>query len=558
MSARATRQRILRLRAVQLVVTALSTLMACALGASAQIKEQICPNPDTSFETQIFGRAVDLSGQAFIAGAPNAFHPSPPARSGCAIYERVSGTWTLAYDAIDDFLAPLNAGWDVAIDGEWAAFSVIGHNQPSLGEVRVLHRDPGGWVLTQTLVPPAPVGPSFDDLFGSGVDISGTLMVIGSAYQEQAFVYRLSGNTWVHEATLDRPAAYVQPYSNFGYSVAVSQTPAREAVVVGQVGFDSVDPENFDEDGAAHIFVNGGTGWTLNTTVPPTAAPSLKSALGFPVAIDGDVVALGASYSYVFEPPFTSNGAALILRWNGSAFALSTTIVGTEDEFAGTGLAVDGDRVYVGHPYWAGIDSTTPELGRVTGHRWTGSSWTPWPAQGGSFHRVEPPTSFQTGAFGEALAASGGRLAVGAPFSLGAGAVHVLNVAKEGWKWTPASVGGLDTVVGSTGPAQLIGEGSIGAGDGHRLHLHGAKPNTLITLFVGVTAINAPFKGGVLVPNPQLVMYVPTNAAGDFHITTTMPGGAPAGIPIWHHMWWVDPAGPAGLASSNAIAAVTP
>ena len=355
------------------------------------------------------------------------------------------------------------------------------------------------------------------------------------------------------------PPFYAQPGANFGESVAISDLPTREAVIVGQP-FWSPNPEL--DDGAAHMYVNQFQGWTAVTSETQDLPPVENAWFGWRVALDGDVAVVGAVNFLHYVAPFSSKGAAAIYRWNGSTFPLSKEFFGNDEENMGWSVAADGDRVYLSRPGFTGIDAGPPlDAGRVTGERWTGNSWTPWPAGGGSFHRIAQPLVDTY--FGESMAAADGRVVVGMPrATIGgkeeAGAICVIDVTKEGWKWSDADVGGLDTVVGSTGPARLIGEGSLGGGDGYRLHLHGALPNTLVAMFVGLTAVDAPFKGGVLVPNPQYTLWFPANAAGNFHVTATFPNGVPAGVSLWHHVWWPDPAGPAGFASSNAIRGITP
>ena len=539
--------------------TLLTAVLTLSVAAPAQVLQQRIPNPlplGSSSERE-FGYSVDISGDALIVGSPNAPSLWVTPHSGVAIYERIGGTWTKVLDLMQSFPADDRAGWDVAIDGDWAAFGVFADFFSGIsGEVHIYQRVAGSWVSSQTLTAPLE---GFVEFFGNAIDIDGDIMAIGSVFQGTVWLYRLQGTVWTEIGSVQAPPAYQQVDSNFAESVAVSDTPAREAVIVGQPLY---SPVGGFQDGVAHIYANGTSGWSLVNTVLPGFPGSDNAWFGFRVALDGDVAVAGAVRAFEHIPPFTANGAATIFRWNGSTFALSKLIVGDEGEYAGWAVAADGDRVYVGRPYWTGIDSGPPlDAGRVTGERWTGSAWTPWPGESGSFHRIaQPLVDFQ---FGQALAAADGRLVVGTPEANIAGADHagsicVLDVSKEGWKWMDAQIFGADMVVGSTGPARLRIEGSLGGGDGYRIHLHDALPNTLAAMFVGLSAINAPFKGGILVPNPQYTLWFPTNASGAFHVTTVFPNGVPAGVTLWHHMWWPDAGGPVGFASSNAVRGITP
>jgi len=111
---------------------------------------------------------------------------------------------------------------------------------------------------------------------------------------------------------------------------------------------------------------------------------------------------------------------------------------------------------------------------------------------------------------------------------------------------------------GSKGEPGLAGHGTLAPGSPVSISLVNAWPSAAAYLVIGATKLAAPFKGGVLVPNPQYTLWFPANAAGNFHVTATFPNGVPAGVSLWHHVWWPDPAGPAGFASSNAIRGITP
>ena len=49
---------------------------------------------------------------------------------------------------------------------------------------------------------------------------------------------------------------------------------------------------------------------------------------------------------------------------------------------------------------------------------------------------------------------------------------------------------------------------------------------------VGFSSIFLPFKGGTLVPAPDLIIPLPTLASGDISVPFTWPGGIPAGFKL--------------------------
>jgi hypothetical protein len=76
---------------------------------------------------------------------------------------------------------------------------------------------------------------------------------------------------------------------------------------------------------------------------------------------------------------------------------------------------------------------------------------------------------------------------------------------------------------------------------------------------VGLAALNAPFKGGVMVPHPHLLNGpLPIGAEGRLVLAGLWPVGAPPGVSIWLQFWMPDAGGPVGLAASNAVQATLP
>jgi hypothetical protein len=116
--------------------------------------------------------------------------------------------------------------------------------------------------------------------------------------------------------------------------------------------------------------------------------------------------------------------------------------------------------------------------------------------------------------------------------------------------------GGL---AGAGGVPLLTGDGTLAAGDAVALQLSGAAPAAPASLVVGLSALNAPFKGGVLVPAPDaLLSGLVTDALGGWLLAGTWPAGVPSGTSAWFQAWVTDAAGPTGLAASGGLLATTP
>lgn len=105
---------------------------------------------------------------------------------------------------------------------------------------------------------------------------------------------------------------------------------------------------------------------------------------------------------------------------------------------------------------------------------------------------------------------------------------------------------------------RLTGSGPLSAGSDNQALLADALPGAATNLVFGLARIDAPFKGGVLVPNPDvLLLGLPVNADGVHTLEFTWPAGVPSGTPIYLQHWVADPASPAGFAASNGLQGLT-
>ena len=106
----------------------------------------------------------------------------------------------------------------------------------------------------------------------------------------------------------------------------------------------------------------------------------------------------------------------------------------------------------------------------------------------------------------------------------------------------------------------LTGTGSLAGGGAFTLTFAGMPPLSTGYTFVDGVAINAPFKGGVLVPGTTILIVFPTpsTAFGTVDFPGVMPAGLPSGVSIWVQGWVLDAGGPAGASASNGLQLVTP
>jgi len=108
---------------------------------------------------------------------------------------------------------------------------------------------------------------------------------------------------------------------------------------------------------------------------------------------------------------------------------------------------------------------------------------------------------------------------------------------------------------GQNGLPALDGTGTLQAGTPLSLDLTNAFPFATANLFIGLTNIGSPFKGGVLVPSPDfLIPGLPIDGAGALSLASTWPAGVPAGTPFYFQHWISGDPGPAnGFAASNGL-----
>ncbi len=113
-------------------------------------------------------------------------------------------------------------------------------------------------------------------------------------------------------------------------------------------------------------------------------------------------------------------------------------------------------------------------------------------------------------------------------------------------------------LAGAHGAPVALGTGTLAGGSALTLELSNALAAAPALLVVGGGAANAPFKGGLLVPTPTLLLPTPTDASGAVALGGTWPWGLPEGSEIRAQWWITDAAGPFGWSASNALLGVTP
>jgi len=119
-----------------------------------------------------------------------------------------------------------------------------------------------------------------------------------------------------------------------------------------------------------------------------------------------------------------------------------------------------------------------------------------------------------------------------------------------------------DGLAGSAGLTPAINVlGSTCANDAVSVRLADATANSAAFLLVGFGELNAPFKGGVLIPDitgVSAIVSSATDGAGEAAVNTAWPAGLPVATSLVFQWWVSDAGGPAGFASSQGLRMTQP
>jgi hypothetical protein len=114
-------------------------------------------------------------------------------------------------------------------------------------------------------------------------------------------------------------------------------------------------------------------------------------------------------------------------------------------------------------------------------------------------------------------------------------------------------------IAGVTGVPQLTGTGSLATASAGSLALSSARPSAAALLFVSLSSVPTPFKGGVMVAVPPvLIVPLATDALGALQLAFTWPAGVPSGTSLYFQLAVQDVAAVKAVSLSNALKAVTP
>ncbi len=275
----------------------------------------------------------------------------------------------------------------------------------------------------------------------------------------RVYIFKRSGGTWSQIRELENPTPGI--FDNFGFSVAID----GDTVAVGTWLAEPL-PSLTLENGEVSIFqrdVGGPDQWGIVTTIT-TPTPMGWANFGHDVALDGDTLVVGSPFTDLI---FTGTGRAWVFERNqGGANAWGGVTLLEADDGAlhdryGDAVAIDGDVIVVGADF---ADGTGLESGKAYVYERNEGGTNAWGQTARLTASDQEPGDF----FGWAVAVEGDQVVVGSHFDdsplFNAGSAYLYRRQPGGWtqveKFLPAGV----AVADDFGIALDISGGTILAG----------------------------------------------------------------------------------------------
>ena len=321
---------------------------------------------------------VGASGESSNANGVNGNQANNGASGAGAayIFERTGTSWVqTAYLKSSTTSASDNFGRAVDISGDTAVVGAPGEDGYA-GAAHVFVRDGGAWIPQAYL---RASNTDADDLFGLTVGISGNTVVVGAPEEGSAatgvngdqadnsalgsgavYVFVRTGTTWSQQAYLK--ASNAEGDDGFGWSVAAS----GDVLIVGAPGEDSnargVNQNETDNSaldaGAAYVFVRSGAVWEQQAYLKASIADAGDS-FGAAVAISHETAVVGAPGEDSgavdvdgddFNDSAPDSGAAYAFHRMGAAWEQQAYLKGADsnaDDTFGTEVAIHQNTVIV-------------------------------------------------------------------------------------------------------------------------------------------------------------------------------------------------------------------
>jgi Ca2+-binding RTX toxin-like protein len=393
-------------------------LVAGSVGAAGYPRSHVAELADPAAENaDQFGFSVAIDGDVIVVGAP--YDDGAGINRGAVhVFVRGTGGWAHGWELTDPEAADGDLlGHAVALDGGTIVAGAPYDDGPGTnrGAVHVFVRVRGGWDHLDTVL----TDPSPNDhaKLGWSVAIDGDTVVAGAphdggagAIRGAAHVFRRDAGVWSYVKELTDPNA--ADGDDLGWSVAID----GDTIAAGA----RYDAGAGHQRGAVHVFRPGVGGWLhFDELTHPNAENN--DEFGFSVAVDGDVIAVGAPLD---DGGVTDRGAVHVFRRDAGEWSYLEEL--THPDFAqsdvlGWSVVIDGDTIVAGARLDDGGGTS-----RGAAHLFVRDSGT---GDWSHLQGLTDPSAADGDEFGRAVAVDGDTIVAGALFDDGdgadRGAVHV-------------------------------------------------------------------------------------------------------------------------------------
>ncbi len=326
--------------------------------------------PDDVTTSSRFGYSVAINGDYAVVGSPD--ETAGQGRYGSAyIYERTALGWTYR-DTVDersDADEPdgfgRGFGAAIVIEGDYAFIGAPGvDDHPNPGAVYVLQRQTSGWERIARLTSGGPNG----GFFGEHLAVDDDTLIVG-ARQTGAYAFYRSPDGWSRSTKGD---AFPQD-TNFPISVGgpinvESVAVSGDYAVVGAILAIDIGAAGRAGDGIAALFRRGAGGWERVGELTPEAGVG-RDYYSYAVAMHGDYAVVSARQD---DDAGRDSGAAFVFRRDGSEWGQFTALYSPNaapaDEF-GSVIAIDAEHLVIGSP-WDNESASEPSRGAAFSWRY--------------------------------------------------------------------------------------------------------------------------------------------------------------------------------------------
>lgn len=385
-----------------------------------------------------FGKSIAISGDYAVVGAPgekedaNSVNPLNSAGAAYVFKINAQNKWVLQQKIVaTDRAANNRFGISVAISGEHIIIGSPydekdvsgGDPKSAAGSAYLFKRVGESWGQVQKIVPADRLE---SQNFGASVGIDGNYLVVGADnanvddqgngteyFVGVAYVFKLSGNSWVQQQKLISSTRYEFGY--FGRSVAIS----GNYIIASSPSSREDDGAGFYLNGAGSAFIferdEVADTWTEQQKITPQYHTD-GDQFGSAVSIDGQYAAIGAKqhgFDATNANELASSGAAYIFKLDNGTWIEQQKLISSDrrvgDNF-GVSIAISGNSLVVGaeqQKFDSASANTLTSAGASYIFEIDGNSWI-------QKQKLSPTDRAANDRFGNAVALNGNRILIAA------------------------------------------------------------------------------------------------------------------------------------------------